>query len=404
MTDIISESDISKLKALDIRDVADRLGIEVSDRGNSHCFNTEAHANGDQHPSLSFYDGDTKFKCHGCGIGGDTIALVQKYEHIEDFPKACRRLAELMGMKLECSDGNRVSNSSAKEANFSYQPVQSEPLRIDDRYLYDGFKEGNALEAFYKTLGEPSNELKQWWTGRGLSLELLKKSGWKTFTMDAWEQAKELAGSVAMLEVFGGLLPAVSSGYDTVVPYFNGFLKSFYGPVSTTVPYVRVRNINKQDGAKYLSPKGLKTIIYGYDRLSDWLIEYINGRTRKPLYITESETDALAIRELALRAGDDAYAVALPGGRKNSNSLVVRELVKVLKKAGTDATIYIVTDRDETGEEFCSAVSGALYEAGFTEIYKWQEWDEDIKDIGEYLMRIARGEQRKPIKINERSE
>ncbi len=404
MAGIISEADIERLKELNIRDVADRLGIEVSDRGNSHCFNTEAHANGDQHPSLSFYDSDTKFKCHGCGVGGDTIALVQIYEHIEDFPEACRRLAELMDIKLENSSGSQMTKALAKEANFNYQSVQDEPLRIDDRYLYDGFKEGNALEAFYKTLSGPSDKLKEWWLGRGLSLELLKISGWATFTMDAWEQAKELAGSVAMLEVFGGLLPAISSGYDTVIPYFNGFLKSFRGPVSTTVPYIRVRDINKQDGAKYLSPKGLKTVIYGYDRLSDWLVEYINGRTKKPLYVTESETDALAIRELALRVGDDAYAVALPGGRKSSGSLVVRELIKVLKKAGTSAVVHIVTDRDKTGEEFCNAISGALYEAGFTKIYRWQEWDEDIKDIGEHLMRIAKGERRNPIKINERYE
>ncbi len=401
MVGIISESDIEKLKELDIRDVADRLGIEVSGRGNSHCFNSDAHANGDQHPSLSFYDGDTKFKCHGCGIGGDTIALVQEYEHIEDFPEACRRLAELMGMQLE-SVKNTGTKRSPKRPSFDYKPAQHEPLRLGSNYLYSKLPQTEVYRAIYGATIEPSADLKKWWASRGFSLRLLELAGWRTVGKDTWETTKAQAGNIESWEVFGKVLPAIHNDYATIVPFFDGDYWSDSGRRPTVV-CVRMRSLNPENKAKYLSPVGLHPIIYGYDRLSKWMVERVNKRTEKPLYVTESETDALAIRELAMRDNDDAYAVALVGASKNPESLVVRELVKVLKKAGTSSTVNIVTDRDDAGENFCSVIGNVLQEAGFTEVYKWQEWDASIKDIGEHLMRLARGEQVRRIKINERN-
>lgn len=401
MSNTISESDVDRLKALDIREVAERLGIDVADRGNSHCFNSDAHARGDQNPSLSFYDGDTKFKCFACGLSGDTIALVQAYEHIESFPEACQRLAKLMGVQLENVQNTGVKHPS-KRPNFDYKPAQHEQLRIGSSYRYEKLPRTEVCQALYDATVDPSDELRKWWLSRGFSLRLLELAGWRTVSKDTWGIVKTRVGNIEALEAFGKVLSAIHGDYATVVPFFDGDYWSDGGKQPTVI-CVRMRSLNSENKAKYLSPVGLKPIIYGYDRLSEWMIERVNKRTEKPLYITESETDALAIRELAMRDGDDAYVVALVGASKNSESLVVRELVKVLKKAGMSSTINIVTDRDDAGENFCSVVGNVLQEAGFTEVYKWQEWDESIKDIGEHLMRFARGEQMKQIKINERN-
>ena len=401
MSNTISGSDIERLKALDIREVAERLGIDVADRGNSHCFNSDAHARGDKNPSLSFYDGDTKFKCFACGLSGDTIALVQAYEHIESFPEACRRLAELMDMQLE-----NVQNTEAKRPsnrpNFNYKPAQHEPLRIGSNYRYGELPQSGVYQALYNATVEPSDDLKKWWLSRGFSLRLLELAGWRSVGKDTWRITEVQAGRIDSLGAFEKVLSAIHGDYATTVPFFDGdyWLSDGKRP---TVICIRMRSLNPENKAKYLSPVGLSPIIYGYDRLSEWMVERVNKRTEKPLYITESETDALAIRELAMRDGDDAYAVALVGASKNPESLVVRELVRVLKKAGTSSTINIVTDRDDAGENFCSVIGNVLQEAGFTEVYKWQEWDEHIKDIGEHLMRFARGERVKKIKINERN-
>lgn len=61
----------------DIRHVARLLGLQggKGERANFRCFNTAGHKNGDQNPSLSISNGF--YYCHGCGIKGSTVSLVQ---------------------------------------------------------------------------------------------------------------------------------------------------------------------------------------------------------------------------------------------------------------------------------------------------------------------------------------
>lgn len=69
----LSDDTVGRLKGLDIKDVADRLGIELG-RGNANarCFNQEAHAHGDRHGSLGFNPRTNTFKCFACGVSGDS--------------------------------------------------------------------------------------------------------------------------------------------------------------------------------------------------------------------------------------------------------------------------------------------------------------------------------------------
>ena len=83
-------------------------------------------------------------------------------------------------------------------------------------------------------------------------------------------------------------------------------------------------------------------------------------------------------------------AIALVGGQKNEHSLVLRELAEAIKNH-KEATVNIVTDRDETGNTFYNAVATTLYKTGFNpdNLIKWQEWHETLKDVGEHLQRLA---------------
>ena len=73
----LSDDTINRLKGLDIKDVADRLGVELPrGNGNARCFNQEAHAHGDRHGSLGFNAKTNTFKCFACGISYDLVALV----------------------------------------------------------------------------------------------------------------------------------------------------------------------------------------------------------------------------------------------------------------------------------------------------------------------------------------
>jgi len=104
------------------------------------------------------------------------------------------------------------------------------------------------------------------------------------------------------------------------------------------------------------------------------------------LFITESETDALALTELG------EIALALVGGQKHPDSLVVRELAHLITKGLTPKLLVkIVADRDTTGDTFFNNVAKALYLAGVPSdnIEKYQS-DPEYKDIGEQLQANAR--------------
>lgn len=78
--------------ALDIEDVAERYGVEVR-RGKARC---PFHSDGT--PSMSFKDG--RFKCFGCGEGGDAVDFVAKI-YGESMHEAAARLNRDYGLGLD---------------------------------------------------------------------------------------------------------------------------------------------------------------------------------------------------------------------------------------------------------------------------------------------------------------
>lgn len=88
------------LDRLPLNVLARRLGIpgEIPDRDGKtvRCFFADRHPRGDRNPSFNFFDGRTRFKCHGCGVQGrgpDLISLVQGL----DPKEAIRRFVEMAG-------------------------------------------------------------------------------------------------------------------------------------------------------------------------------------------------------------------------------------------------------------------------------------------------------------------
>lgn len=399
---MITENDKLTLKGLDIKAVAERLGLEVRQRGNSRCFNTSGHPNGDRNPSLSYDTRTGRFKCFACGVGGDTVDLVKAVRHIDNYGEACRELANLMGVQLEKTERRTAreykERSKERIVNLDYEPNKQEPVRINKVFEYEPLEHSEIYQAFYDACEPPSDELKAWWQNRGLSLGLLKASGWRTITPRTWAKIEKTYNDSVLVESGlktpknGQLRHIFWGGYNVAVPFFNGELVSQVQKTQPPVLCLRARDLNaKKPYPKYISTQGLTPTIYGYNRLYSWLTV---GRG-EPLYITESETDALAIRELELTRGRDAYAIALTGASKNENSLVVRELLTALQNTDKNASINIVTDNDEAGNKFCEAISSSLLMAGFSEVYKWQNWldsdiGKDLKDVGELVQKLKR--------------
>lgn len=396
---LLEAKTLDDLRSIPIKELAERLGIELGrGRANARCFNSEAHKHGDKNGSLGFNERTNRFKCFACEVNGDTIALVQAVTG-KDFREACEHIADLHGLTLDYSHvkakPDKVPNFNRKTPYTSY----SEQLRINDSYEYDKLPHSEIYQAVYDVSDEPSRELIDWMHQRGYSDELLQASGWRTVgsnTIEALLQSyseAELTDAGIIWRDEAGELRHTLHTHTVVTPYFNGELEAIATGQQPSVLYIRFRTLNPSSKAKYLAPRGSQPIIYGFDELYRYAIHY--GAT-PPLYITESETDALAIRELASRRGKRVYAVALTGGQKNQHSLVLRELTHVLSSIDKQAVINIVTDRDKTGEAFFNAVASTLYKAGFNadNLIKWQEWHEGFKDVGEHLQAISRPSKR----------
>lgn len=150
--------------------------------------------------------------------------------------------------------------------------------------------------------------------------------------------------------------------HNVVVPFYDG----------EQIIAIRARALDPNVKAKYLAPKGTSPPIYNYQAM-------LTYDDTKPLYITESETDALALAEMG------ETALALVGGKKHYQSLVVRELVHLVADGFSNGLeIRIATDRDQTGEGFYSTVAKALYLGGLPadKISKYTCEHPEHKDIG----------------------
>lgn len=364
--------DTEPLKAVAIKDVYQALGYELrGGHSNARCFST-AHTKGDRNPSLGLDTRANRFKCFACGIQGDTIELVMQARGI-DFKQATEWLADTFNAPI-----SRINNEPNKRyIDRPNSPVKAptrltvEPIR-NSSYDYELPEHIDIYRAFFDYTSDPSDELLAFWRGRGLSDDLLKRANWRTITKQTYQtlakeySTKQLLEAGILTERPNGLTPLFYK-HTVAVPFYdaNGLI------------YLRARTLDPTVKAKYLAPRNTSPPIYNYQTV----VEYDGTR---PLYITESETDALALNELG------ETALALVGGQKHIDSLVVRELAHLITYGlSPKIEVNIVADRDTTGEVFFKSVADALYIAGVpaNNLNKYQS-DEQYKDIADQVKAI----------------
>jgi len=362
--------DTTKLKEIPVKDVWQALGFELP-RGNSNarCF-SQAHKNGDRNPSLAFDTRTNRYKCFTCDMGGDVIALVQQAESLE-FREASRWLSEHFSIDIGSNDGKPVTPSYIDRPNTP--KVRPQPTLEPIRNQTQSYTLGDHTElytAFYSHTAEPSNQLVEWWHNRGLSDQLLKRAGWRTITKETYQKLSKTYTVIEQAEA--GLLTERANGYAPVF-YNHNVVVPFYD--DDKIIAIRARALDPNVKAKYLAPRGTSPPIYNYQVMLDY-------DDTRPLYITESETDALALAEMG------ETALALVGGKKHYQSLVVRELVHLVADGFSNGIdIRIATDRDATGEGFYNTIAKALYLGGVPaeQISKYTCEHPEHKDVAECL-------------------
>ena len=90
---IMDKQNLDQLRAeIPILELAERLGLEIR-RKQARCFNSQAHAHGDQKPSLGFDTKTNRYKCFACGVSGSVIDLYMAIKGV-DFNTAVSDLSE----------------------------------------------------------------------------------------------------------------------------------------------------------------------------------------------------------------------------------------------------------------------------------------------------------------------
>lgn len=362
--------DTTKLKSIPIKDVWQALGYELPrGRSNAHCFSTN-HKNNDRNPSLGLDLKANRYKCFACGISGDSIELVKQAKSL-DFREATEWLSDAFRVDIS----HFKQKNDTRYINHSKTPVKAprsyklEPIR-NKGLSYELPKHIDIYKSFYKLTTEPNEALKAFWSDRGLSGGLLKTAGWRTINRKTYIRlnerfsTKELIEAGLLTERPNEIIKPLFYNHTVAVPFFDG----------DELIYLRARTLDPSIKAKYLAPRNTSPPIYNYQAIYSF-----DGTD--PLYITESETDALALTEMG------KTALALVGGQKHPDSLVVRELIQLITKGLNKKIIFrIVTDRDSTGEQFFDSLGKALYLAGIPSknIEKYQA-KKQYKDISEQL-------------------
>ncbi len=99
-------------KVLESTDIVDLISSYIQLKRAGSAFRANCPFHNEKTPSFYVTPSTQRFKCHGCGAGGDAISFVRDYENLP-FTEAVRKLASRAGIQIieETSDQQAEKNS-----------------------------------------------------------------------------------------------------------------------------------------------------------------------------------------------------------------------------------------------------------------------------------------------------
>ena len=127
---------------LDIVEVAEYYGIELNKQNKCCCpFHTEKTG------SFQVYPKTQSFYCFGCGVGGDTIAFVQKFLNLPSPIKAAERLNNDFNLGLNMKPHKQTRAETAENERRQRKKVL---ISSWDSWKNKALKQLISRERFYK--------------------------------------------------------------------------------------------------------------------------------------------------------------------------------------------------------------------------------------------------------------
>lgn len=338
MTYIPSEI-VEKLHAIDIEDVAQRLGIKVS-KHKAKCFMHDDHS-----PSLSFKPSKRMWKCFVCNKGGGTINLVMEYCKVS-FIEACEWLCHQYGIYF---NGQRKNRGIPILKRYTRNKELSTPFLFDREIGEWIINNANLTDAARNFLfGERK----------------LKENVIRNINIKAIDNAGDL--KEALVKTFG-LDRLVSSGFIKVSGS-NAYLR-FFTPC-LIFPYRDVKGDLVGIQTRFL---GTRTDAPRFQFLAGFKPDLFNGQIINSLkkgdsiVISEGVTDCLAL----LSAGYNAIAIP------SASNLPLSALKMLI-----DFRLFMSVDRDTAGQcAYRDLQYNIIREGGALRRF---EFPIEYKDYGEY--------------------
>lgn len=272
---------------------------------------------------------DGRFHCFKCELHEDTVGLIGKTFHLDNFVDCLKKGAELYGVTL---DKDPVKREYVPTPAHEETPTPAEP---EDDFT-DQYRTWN------QAINEPGNEGLMYLQARGLSLETVNL--FNIGYVADWKHPKTEH------------LDQVPRTPRVIIPT---------GPGNYLARDVRPVEDIPEGQRKYTKSKVGKVKLYNVEALKD-----AHGN----VFLVEGEIDALSIIE----AGGQAVGL---GSASNK-----RAFLDYVKQNDPHVTFTILPDKDETGRKTAKELQEALSELN-KKAYVLDLFDDDCKDANDALVK-----------------
>jgi len=354
-------SDVDEIKSR--INIVDFIGKRVTLKKTGRNFKALCPFHNEKTPSFIVSPERQTFHCFGSGKGGDILAFVMEYDHV-DFVEALEELAEITGVKLTRRAGE-TPEAKLKQKIFEVNHLASEYYH----YILTKHKLGKKALDYLKHRGVSDKSVKTFGLGYSPNSwdalsSYLKKKGYEESLLDSAGLAIKRTGGGYYDRFRRRVMFTLKDHRGNVVGFSGRVLdptakEAKYINTSETPVYIKGNTLYGLDVTKSAIQKENEAIVMEGEldlissfqagignvvaikgsALTEGHVNLIRRYTEKLAFALDSDVagDAAARRgiEIADRAGLDMRVVVLPSGKDPDEA--VRENPAAVKKAIKDA-------------------------------------------------------------------
>ena len=344
-------------------DIVDVIGtyVRLQKKGNTYFGLCPFHS--EKTGSFSVSPHKQMFYCFGCGVGGNVLTFVSKYENFT-FPEAMQMLADRVGVELpkyemtdsqkrEADKRSRILEINKEAAKYFYTLLRNPRGQRAHQYFKDRELSDETMQKFGLGYSDQySDDLYRYLRGKGYDDEILKETG--LITYDEVRGGHDKFWNRAMFPIMD---------VHSHVIGFGGRVMGDGEPKYLNSPETKVFDKSRN--------------LYGLN---------IARSTRKEqLLLCEGYMDVIALHQAGFDNAVASLGTALTSGHANLLKRYTKE-------------VYLTYDSDGAGVKAALRAIPILKEVGIvTKIINMQPYkdpDEFIKNLGaeEYQKRIDQAE------------